>query len=146
MTIRPVNHADAQGWLRMRCALWPEGLHDHGHEIQEFLNGFAREPQAVLVAEVDGALVGFAELSIRNIAEGCAPGRVAYLEGWYVEPSARRRGIGRALVRAAENWGRNQGCTEFGSDAELENDASAAAHVALGFQEVERVRCFRKAI
>lgn len=69
---------------------------------------------------------------------------MAYLEGWYVEPDVRRRGIGRALVRAAEDWGRTQGCTEFASDTEIENAASAAAHTALGFEEVDRVRCFRK--
>ncbi len=71
---------------------------------------------------------------------------MAYLEGWYVEPSERRRGVGRALVAGAEQWGRSQGCTEFGSDAELENEASAAAHHALGFEEVERIRCFRKSL
>ena len=144
MTVRPVAPADAQGWLRMRCALWPEGQHDHPAEIQDFFDGQVREPLAVLVADDGGALIGFAELSIRNIAEGCSSGRVAYLEGWYVEPSDRRRGIGRALVAGAEQWGRSQGCTEFGSDAEIENDASAAAHLKLGFEEVERIRCFRK--
>jgi aminoglycoside 6'-N-acetyltransferase I len=146
MTVRPAAPADVKGWLRMRCALWPEGQNDHPAEIEDFFAGHAREPLAVLVAEDGGSLLGFVELSIRNIAEGCSSGRVAYLEGWYVEPSERRRGIGRALVAGAEQWGRTQGCTEFGSDAEIENDASAAAHLALGFEEVERVRCFRKSL
>jgi aminoglycoside 6'-N-acetyltransferase I len=146
MMVRPAARSDAQGWLRMRCALWPEGQADHPAEIQDFFEGHAREPLAVLVAEEDSALIGFAELSIRNIAEGCSSGRVAYLEGWYVEPVARRRGVGRALVAAAEEWARAQKCSEFGSDTEIENDASAAAHAALGFAEVERIRCFRKAL
>ena len=87
-----------------------------------------------------------AELSIRSIVEGCSSGRVAYLEGWYVVPEARRRGVGRALVEAAEAWGREQGCTEFGSDTQLDNLDSAAAHRALGFTEVEQIRCFRKVL
>ncbi|MGH8639285.1 MAG: GNAT family N-acetyltransferase, partial [Burkholderiales bacterium] len=77
-------------------------------------------------------------------AEDCVTDRVAYLEGWYVEPHARRLGIGRALVAAAEDWARAQECTEFGSDAVLENEASAAAHRALGFVETVQIRCFRK--
>lgn len=54
------------------------------------------------------------------------------------------RAIGRALVAAAGEWARSQGCTEFGSDALLDNDASAAAHEALGFTETVQLRCFRK--
>ncbi|MCA1828150.1 MAG: GNAT family N-acetyltransferase [Myxococcales bacterium] len=127
----------------MRLALWPDS---EPHEVDDFLAGRAREPLAVLVAEEGGSLLGFAELSIRNIAEGCTTGRVGYLEGWYVEPSARRRGIGRALVAAAEDWARAEGCSEFASDTEIDNEASAAAHAALGFEEVERIRCFRKVL
>lgn len=102
--------------------------------------------QVLLAVDSSGAAVGFAELSIRAYAEGCSSDRVAYLEGWYVVPDARRRGVGGALVRAAEQWASAQGCTEFGSDAELENTVSAAAHRALGFDEVVRIRCFRKAL
>jgi uncharacterized damage-inducible protein DinB len=83
-------------------------------------------------------------LSIRNYAEDCETNRIAYLEGWYVEPEARRRGVGRALVQAGEEWGRRQGCTEFGSDALIDNDVSAVAHRALGFEETVQIRCFRK--
>ena len=99
----------------------------------------------MLIAEAAGGeAVGFAELSIRPYAEGCRTDRVAFLEGWYVVPAARRRGVGRELVAAAEEWARSQGCTEFASDAELDNETSAAAHRALGFAEVARLRCFRK--
>jgi len=105
------------------------------------------EPLEVLIAAgANGEALGFAELSIRNYAEDCETNRVAYLEGWYVEPEARRRGIGRALVEAAEEWARRQGCTEFGSDALIDNDVSAAAHRALGFEETVEIRCFRKAL
>ena len=61
-------------------------------------------------------------------------------------PEARRGGVGRALIQAAEEWGRSIGCTEFASDADLTNNVSAAAHKALGFVEVGQVRCFRKNI
>ena len=98
------------------------------------------------MAEEEGKLLGFAELSIRPYAEGCLSDRVPFLEGWYVVPEARRRGIGRALVAAAEDWARAQGCTEFASNALVDNELSAAAHHALGFEEVEIVRCFRKSL
>lgn len=148
ISVRPMTPADAGVWGRMREALWPAEAgeaSDHPGEIARFFAGDLHEPLAALIAlDETGAALGFAELSIRNYAEDCATNRVAYLEGWYVEPHARRRGVGAALVRAAEDWGRAQGCTEFASDAELDNAISAAAHEALGFDETARIRCFRK--
>lgn len=128
----------------MRCELWPGEKASFAEEVDRFYSGSLLEPQAVFVAEESGGLVGFAELSIRPQAEGCHTRRVGYLEAWYVDVQARRRGIGRALVIAAEDWARSQGCTEFASDSELGNDISAKAHLALGFEEVETIRCFRK--
>jgi aminoglycoside 6'-N-acetyltransferase I len=144
--VRPATAADRDEWARMRAALWPDDTAAaHAAEIDRFLDGTGREPGAVLVAhDPAGRLVGFAEVSIRAYAEGCDTDRVGYLEGWYVAPEARGRGVGRALVRAAEGWAREQGCAEFASDTEEANAASAAAHRALGFTDVGLVRCFRK--
>ena len=149
VTVRPAQAADASPWLKMRLALWPEGSEvEHRQEIDLFFGAqFPRDPWAVLLAEnTEGHVLGFVELSIRPYAEGCRGNRVAYLEGWYVLPEARNRGVGRALVVASEEWGRGQGCTEFASDTQPDNDASSAAHRALGFTDVGMVRCFRKAL
>ena len=121
--VRSATRQDAAAWVRMRQALWPE--YDaawHGDETDKYFAGLLRMPLEVLIAVDDSdRALGFAELSIRAYAENCWTDRVGYLEGWYVEPDARRRGIGRALVEAAERWARLQGCTEFGSDAVLDN-------------------------
>lgn len=145
-TVRALRPSDADVWLRLRQALWPEGTAgDHAREIDAFLSGRRTHTLSVLVAENRaGDVVGFAEISIRPYAEGCRTNHVAFLEGWYVEPDVRRSGVGRALVEAAEAWGRERGCTEFASDTALDNEASAAAHKAVGFAEVECIRCFRK--
>ncbi|HEX7939799.1 MAG TPA: aminoglycoside 6'-N-acetyltransferase [Gemmatimonadaceae bacterium] len=144
--MRPVVPADAAAWIAMRRALWPDD-ETVGAEAQKYFDGTVRGLLHVLFA-VDGAgrALGFAELNIRAYAEGAESERVAYLEGWYVVDDARRTGVGAALIRAAEDWGRAQGCTEFASDALLENEVSARAHTALGFREVERIRCFIKRI
>lgn len=138
MVIRARVPDDDPEWLRMRCALWPEDTAAaHRMGMAEWL---ATPNAVVLVASrPDGAgLAGFAEVGTRPYAEGCASGPVAYLEGWYVDADARRAGVGAALVRAAEQWARERGLTEFASDALLDNDTSHRAHRALGFVEVER--------
>lgn len=107
--------------------------------------GDRHEPAEVLVAFDDNdRAVGFVELSIRTIVDACSTDRVGYLEGWYVIPEAQRQGVGAALVAAGEGWARSRGCHEFASDAELENEASQRAHLALGFTETGRSVNFRK--
>jgi aminoglycoside 6'-N-acetyltransferase I len=146
MIIRPATPADKSLWQRMRQDLWPdEG--GHAKEIERFFTGELREPLEVLLAvNEEGRAIGFIELSIRPYAEGCSTDRVAFIEGWYVEPASRGHGIGAALVAAAEAWGRSQGCVELGSDTEVENTASTAAHHALGFKDAGVIRCFIKLI
>jgi len=134
-------------WHAMRCALWPDGAGEHRAEIDRFFAGDRREPAEVLLALDSGDIpLGFVELSIRNIVDGCSSGNVAYLEGWYVVPHARCVGVGRALVSSAEEWARDQGCTELASDAEIDNAVSLAAHHALRFEETSRAVNFRKTI
>jgi aminoglycoside 6'-N-acetyltransferase I len=145
-TIRPALATDSAAWTRMRIALWPEHSPEwHADEVAQFFAGTLKMPLAVLIARDDAGIpVGFAELNIRAYAEGAETDRVAFLEGWYVDEHARRAGIGRALIRSAEEWARAQGCTEFGSDALADNDVSATAHKAVGFTEIEVIRCFMK--
>ena len=144
--VRLVNAVDADTWLQLRQGLWPETTTaEHQAAIAAFFTGTAAEPLVVLLAETDRRqAIGFAELSIRAYAEGCDTQQVAYLEGWYVVSEYRHQGVGRALVNAAADWGRSQGCTEFASDAEVDNTDSLRAHLALGFEDVGLIRCFRK--
>jgi aminoglycoside 6'-N-acetyltransferase I len=131
----------------MRLALWPSPESEHAGEIDRYFAGEVRDPlEVLLVFDERGTAMGFVELSIRSYAEGCETDRVAFVEGWYVDPNERRYGVGAALIGAAETWARAQGCTEMASDTEVENVASAAAHRAVGFVEAAVVRCFRKSL
>lgn len=144
VAVRRAGAGDMDGWVQLRCALWPScSEQEHRQEVATLF----REgpwPMVAFVAEEAGALRGFVEVSVRPYAEGCRTGRVGYLEGWFVEPGARARGVGRRLVAAAEEWARSQGCSELASDAEADDDSSAAAHRAMGFADLGLVRCFRK--
>ena len=143
--IRQYCPGDESEWLRMRIELWPElSAQAHRTGMSQWL---ARTDTIVLVApRIAGGLAGFAEVGSRSLADGCCTSPVAYLEGWFVDPGVRRRGIGRALVAAAEAWARRRGFHEFASDAELENLESQKAHAAIGFREVERAVLYLKAL
>ncbi|MGE5139637.1 MAG: aminoglycoside 6'-N-acetyltransferase, partial [Rudaea sp.] len=139
-----IEPADRAEWLRMRLALWPDQTPE---ELSAEIDELARtgEKLAVFVAaRPEGGLGGFVEASLRPYAEGCTTRPVGYLEGWYVDPDVRRQGVGAALVRAAEQWAREQGCREMGSDTWLDNLTGWHAHRALGYREVERLITFIK--
>lgn len=87
----------------MREGLWPSSQERHARHIEEYFPGKLHEPVEVLIAFDDaGSALGFIELSIRNHAEGCLTDHVAYVEGWYVVPNAKGKGLGAALLGAAE--------------------------------------------
>jgi hypothetical protein len=78
------------------------------------------------------------------MAEGCTTHPVGYVEGWFVDPDVRQQGVGKALVKAAQEWATRQGCREMASDARLANSVSIAAHKALGFHDDLPTVHFRK--
>ena len=133
----------APGWLELRQALWPGTCEAHLAEMAAFLADPARYAQ--FVAHEDGTPAGLAEAAVRtDYVNGTASSPVAFLEGLYVAPALRRRGVAAALVAEVVRWARARGCHELASDALLENTASHAAHRALGFEQTERVVFFRK--
>ena len=146
MKIRSIEPSDRAEWFRLRCLLWPGSDAEHDRDTTAFF----REPQSNLATFVieaaAGQLGGFLEAGLRNYAEGCDSSPVAYVEGWYVEPEWRRQGLGRRLVQAAEAWALGLGLSELASDCAIDNDISLQAHQALGFEEVERIICFRKTL
>jgi aminoglycoside 6'-N-acetyltransferase I len=146
-TIRRAEPSDAAAWERLRQELWPAAPGEHAGEIEAYFAGRERLLNEVLIALNEGGeTIGFLELSLRSHAESCSSSPVGYLEGWFVESNYRGRGVGRALVEAGERWAREQGCSEMASDTNLENENSAAAHAVLGFEEVDRIICFRKTL
>jgi aminoglycoside 6'-N-acetyltransferase I len=144
--IRPAHHGDAQAWATLRARLWPEADPvELAAECATFLDGNAIPTiAAVFLAEEEAKAVGFLELALRSFADGCLSMPVPHVEGWYVEPFARGRGVGRALMQTAEDWARQHGFAELGSDTEPWNDASLAAHARCGFEETGRLVKLRK--
>ncbi len=116
MTIRPIAPSDAATWERLRRDLWPEDPESHAVEIASFFADTFPEPQAVLVAQDGPNLIAFAELSIRDDIPDLARKRVGYVEGLYVTPAFRGRGIARTLLLASKSWARENHCDAFASD------------------------------
>ena len=147
MAVTQASQDDAGDWFSLRRALWPHASDDeHRADIAKMLGNDERAVCFLARAE-DGAVAGFAEVSLRSdYVNGCSTSPVGFLEGLYVVPAARRRGTARGLVAAAEAWAASRGSSEFASDVLVENVESRKLHEALGFSETERVVYFHKAL
>lgn len=147
--IREARLADAHELGEMRGLLWPDAsVEEHVSEVEAALRGDAGGTLATvtLVAEAgDRKIWGFLEAGLRSHADGCDTRQpVSFIEGWFVREAFRGQGIGRALMQAAEDWARAQGCIEMASDALIDNEESLLAHGALGFEVVDRCVHFKK--
>lgn len=146
--IRRGKPTDERQLAQLRNALWPDGsIEEHAGELRSILRGGSPGTllYAIFVAEKEDAIIGFAEVGLRSHAEDCDPRQpVGFLEGWFVVEEERRSGVGRALVNAAEQWSREQGCIEMASNTWLDAEVSQRAHEALGYEIVERTVHFRK--
>lgn len=99
-----------------------EDLAPPGHSVlDEYL---------VLVAD-DGAACGCVLASL-------ARPDVGYVFGLYVRPSARRRGIGRLLLRAAAGALRERGAAWLLLDVDRGNEPASGFYERLGFEEAGR--------
>jgi aminoglycoside 6'-N-acetyltransferase I len=117
ISIRPATRADAGPWEALRCAMWPVDDGSHAEEMASFFDSTLKEPEAVFVAETSaGTLVGVVELSTRFDLEGFLEQPVGYVEGLYLVPDARQRGVTRQLLRVSQQWARDTGCVGFASD------------------------------
>jgi GNAT superfamily N-acetyltransferase len=87
-----------------------------------------RGPHVGFVAEVDDIAVGL----VYGLADGQEGARVG---GMWVDPGARRRGAGRALVQAVLDWAAAEGRTRVGLWAPADEPAALATYHAAGFVE-----------
>ena len=141
--IRKATMNDLPRLTELALALWPDNAVDTMYyDLGTIMT--AGESVFFLAYREDEA-VGFAQCQLRHdYVEGTEHSPVGYLEGIYVDERFRCRGIGKALLKACEEWAGAMGCKEFASDCELTNTQSQRFHAALGFQEANRIVCFVK--
>ena len=143
--IRKATREDAKTLAALAIQMWDS------HELQELAEEFSEmldgKTAACFIGYDGNDPIAFAQCSLRHdYVEGTDSSPVGYLEGIFVTEKYRQQGIARELLSACEAWAGEMNCTEFASDCELTNEESLQFHMSVGFQEVNRIICFRKSL
>lgn len=140
--VREIAPPDRDIWLAMYRTLFT-GQNDPAL-LKEIDRIYAAPDATAFLAFAGDQPVGFAEYALRPHANGCHSKPVPFLEGVWVDPTCRLQGVGAALIAHLAEYAKAQGFDEMGSDVEIGNTASQTVHLRLGFEETERVVCYRK--
>ena len=104
IVVRPARADDAE---RIAGLLTEEGYPAGPSDIAARLERFERADSAVLVADVDGAPIGF--IALHRLPRFEHDDSVLRILALVVDGAARERGVGHLLMTAAEDHGREHG-------------------------------------
>ena len=143
--IKQARTEDAGFLAALAIQMWkdhtPTELED---EFRELVN---KDDSICFIRYVDDRPVAFAQCNLRHdYVEGTESSPVGFLEGIFVSEEYRKKGFAAELLAECEKWAKEKGCTEFASDCELDNEVSLKFHLSVGFEEANRIICFRKGL
>ncbi len=146
--IKTVTKEDSLTVAKLTIQMWEDNiLEELAREFEELI---AKDDAHIFLKYVpdqsgNDRAVGFAQCQLRyDYVEGCDSSPVGYLEGIFIEDAYRGKGFAKELLGACQAWAKEKGCTEFASDCELDNEGSLKFHMAMGFEEANRIICFTK--
>lgn len=138
-TLRVARPSDAEDVAKLTAQL---GYDVTASSVAERLSRIlSRVDQRVLVAEVDRRLVGWVHIAIFEFVES---GAFAVIGGLVVESNFRRKGLGRGLMNAAEEWATQQGCSIVRLWSSAARTSSHQFYEGLGYRNIKTQYSFLK--
>jgi GNAT superfamily N-acetyltransferase len=143
--LRPVEVTLPTG-LAEPLALLEEALRDGDPVPEYFADRLRKAVEAgdveVLAARAEDQILGVALLAYRlSVSAG---GLFASVEDLYVRPEARRRGVGRALLQAADERCEDHGISYV--EAQVEEREAEQFYAALGYEPETSVRVLSRSL
>jgi GNAT superfamily N-acetyltransferase len=140
-TVRRAAPADRDDLARLSTQL---GYPMTAEESSARFSEIAGHPDhALFVADADGRLAAWLQVSLPRIFE--SP-RQAEIAGLVVDEDHRGRGIGPALLRAAEGWARECGCSVIRVRSNVVRERAHGFYRREGFGEIKTQRVFEKTL
>ena len=132
--IRPARSGDLRQWLPLHHGLFPGSyLSD-----DEILAAISDGPRLVLTAWLDGRPAGYL------VAKDDATMDELYVDYLGVDPAARDRGLGGALLRHAMRWGEGRGRGRAALTVRQDRKEALSLYLQCGFQQARAGVHWRK--
>ena len=143
--IKRARIEDAAALAALAVQMWTD--HPPKALVKDFRELIQNDDAACFLKYIGGQPVAFAQCQLRHdYVEGTDSSPVGYLEGIFVAEAYRKKGYAAELLASCGQWAKEKGCTEFASDCELDNEDSRRFHLAAGFEEANRIICFKKSL
>ena len=141
--VRKATNNDSHVLAEMAVLMWNSHTVD---ELEtEFMETLNDKNSTFFIKYINNIPVGFSQCGLKtDYVEGTESSPVGYLEGIFVKEKYRNKGCAKELLCACEMWAKEIGCSEFASDCELDNIGSFNFHMVMGFDEANRIICFKK--
>jgi len=136
------SNGNLEQLVELALELWPNN--DYELLKSEFVYIIGHLNNIVYLSKSDNEeYIGFIHMSIRSgFVEGADTIPVGYVEGIYVKPNFRMKGVARELYDAGAEWAKSKKCTQIGADIGLFNDMCPDFYISMGFNEVNRIICY----
>jgi len=139
LVLRRALDSDREALARLSTQL---GYPMTPEEARERLVPIAEHPDhALLVAEADGRVAGWVQVSQSRVFETPLQAEVA---GLVVDEAFRGRGIGKRLLAEAERWARERGCGALRVRSNVIRERAHAFYRREGFGEIKTQRVLEK--
>jgi ribosomal protein S18 acetylase RimI-like enzyme len=107
--IRQATYSDAPAIKNLLIQLgYPQMTVD---ETNQKISTYSQENYALLVIEVDQQVAGFISLHVFDIFH--SPGKIGRMSAFCVDEKQRGKGVGKMLLRAAEDYLISKGCSKL---------------------------------
>jgi len=137
--VRAFREGDAESVADLCTQL---GYRTSTSEVERRLQEAGDNGHAVFMAESpDGRVVGWVQVCVRALL---VSERHAEVEGLVVDRDWRSRGVGRALMKRAEEWARHAGCKAVSLRSNVVREGARPFYEDIGYEVVKTQWAFRK--
>lgn len=139
LKIRPANHDDLKILLQFEQGViaaerpFDPTLKEDPIQYYDLPAMIHSDEVELLVAEVDGLVVGSGYARIEKAKIFYKHPRFAYLGFMYVRPEYRGKGVNGAIIAALQTWTLSRGLTELRLEVYYDNLPAISAYKKMGF-------------
>ena len=131
-----IQHSGAIHHATIDPDRWQAGSLEDAAAARRYWHAQSPRSQGLVAVTPDGTIVGMVELWLKR-PRGPAGARIPRLKadlGLAVAPEWRGRGVGTALLAAAEDWARAQGAERMVLDLDVHNEGALRLYQRVGYE------------